>query len=159
MKEMYEKNKAIQFHICLVFNTKLSLFNETVSYPCLVRVMPNLSSFYWKQDLSSKRPVTNSSGISVAKAQAPSHSASITCMWPVFFFKLIYFIFGCVGSSLLRAGFSLVVVSGGYSLLRCAGFSLRWLLLLQSTGSRCIGFSSCGLRTLELRLSSCGTRA
>ena len=31
------------------------------------------------------------------------------------------FIFGCVGSSLLRAGFSLVVVSGGYSSLRCAG--------------------------------------
>ena len=31
---------------------------------------------------------------------------------------------------------SLVAASGGYSLLRCAGFSLRWLLLLQSTGSR-----------------------
>ena len=31
---------------------------------------------------------------------------------------------------------SLVAVSGGYSLLRCTGFSLRWLLLLQSTGSR-----------------------
>ena len=25
----------------------------------------------------------------------------------------------------------------------CTGFSLRWLLLLQSTGSRCAGFSSC----------------
>ena len=32
-------------------------------------------------------------------------------------------ILGCAGSSLLRAGFSLVVVSGGYSL--CAGFSLQ----------------------------------
>ena len=41
-------------------------------------------------------------------------------------------------------GLSLVVASGGYSSLRCAGFSLRWLLLLQSTGSRCAGFSSCG---------------
>ena len=29
----------------------------------------------------------------------------------------------------------LVVVSGGYSLLRCVGFSLRWLLLLWSTDS------------------------
>ena len=29
--------------------------------------------------------------------------------------------------------------SGGYSSLRCAGFSLRWLLLLQSTGSRRAG--------------------
>ena len=35
---------------------------------------------------------------------------------------------------------SLVAVSGGYSSLRCAGFSL----LLQSTGSRRAGFSSCG---------------
>ena len=41
-------------------------------------------------------------------------------------------------------GLSLVVASGGYSLLRCAGFLLRWLLLLRSTGSRRSGFSSCG---------------
>ena len=34
---------------------------------------------------------------------------------------------------------SLVVASGGYSSLCCMGFSLWWLLLLQSTG-----FSSCG---------------
>ena len=45
---------------------------------------------------------------------------------------------------------SLVVVSRGYSLLRCAGFSLRWLLLLQSTGSRHMG-SSCGAQALLLR--------
>ena len=39
---------------------------------------------------------------------------------------------------------SLVVGSRGYSLLRCTGFSLRWLPLLRSTGLRCAGFSSCG---------------
>ena len=33
-------------------------------------------------------------------------------------------------------GLSLVEASGGYSSLRCVGFSLRWLLLLRSTGSR-----------------------
>ena len=38
---------------------------------------------------------------------------------------------------------SLVVASGGYSSLRCAGFWLRWLLQLQSTGIRCMSFSSC----------------
>ena len=43
-------------------------------------------------------------------------------------FILILF-FGCVGSSLLCAGLSLVVASGGYSSLRCAGFSLRWILI------------------------------
>ena len=58
---------------------------------------------------------------------------------------LFIYLFGCPGSSLLRAGFSLVAVSGGYSLLRCMGFSLRWLLLLQSMGSRHTGFSSCGM--------------
>ena len=62
-------------------------------------------------------------------------------------------------SLLLRAGFSLVAASGGYSSLRCAGFSLRWLLLLRSTGSRCVGFSSRGSRALEHRLSSCSAQA
>ena len=47
---------------------------------------------------------------------------------------------------------SLVAASGDYS-------SLRWLLLLRSTGSRCVGFSSCDSRALERRLSSCGARA
>ena len=53
----------------------------------------------------------------------------------------------------------LVAVNRGYSLLRCAGFSLRWLLLLWSTGSRCAGFSSCGTWALECRLSRCGAQA
>ena len=34
-----------------------------------------------------------------------------------------------------------------------------WLLLLWSMGSRCVGFTSCGSRALEHRLSSCGARA
>ena len=41
-------------------------------------------------------------------------------------------------------GLSLVAASGGYASLRCAGFSLWWLLLLRSMGSRRVGFSSCG---------------
>ena len=65
-----------------------------------------------------------------------------------FLIKKIYLFltFGCVGSSLLHADFLLVVASRGYSSLWCTGFSLRWLLLLWSTGSRCLGFSCCGLR-------------
>ena len=54
---------------------------------------------------------------------------------------------------------SLVEASGGYSSLRCMGFSLRWLLLLWSTGFRRAGFSSCGSWALENRLSSCGAWA
>ena len=56
-------------------------------------------------------------------------------------------------------GLSLVAASGGCSSLWSVGFSLWWLLLLQSTGSRRRGFSSCGTWALERRLSSCGARA
>ena len=53
------------------------------------------------------------------------------------FKKLIYFWPHWVFVAL--RGLSLVVVSGGYSSLRCTGFSLRWLLLLQSMGFRAHG--------------------
>ena len=46
-------------------------------------------------------------------------------------------------------GLSLVAASGSY-LLWCVGFSLWWLLLLRSMGSRCTGFSSCGTRAQQL---------
>ena len=60
-----------------------------------------------------------------------------------------FFFFGCVGSSLLRPGF-LVVARGGYSSLQCKGFSLRWILLLQSMGSRRAGFGSCSTQAQQL---------
>ena len=56
-----------------------------------------------------------------------------------FFFNLFYFWLCWV----------FVAASRGYSLLGCAGFSLQWLLLLRSTGSRHAGFSSCGSQALE----------
>ena len=39
------------------------------------------------------------------------------------------------------------------------GLLIAWILLLRSMGSRHAGFSSCGSRALERRLSSCGARA
>ena len=67
------------------------------------------------------------------------------------FFKYIYlFIFGCIGSSLLRVGFSW----GEWELLLVV---VRWLLLLRNMGSRCTGFSSCGTWAQQLRLV--GSRA
>ena len=47
----------------------------------------------------------------------------------------------------------LVAASGGYSLLQCTGFSLWWLLLLWTTGSRHTGFSSCGVQAQWLWLA------
>ena len=67
--------------------------------------------------------------------------------------------FGLCWVFVAARGLSLVAWSGGCSSVRCAGFSLRWLLLLPSTGSRRAGFSACGTRALEYRLSSCGARA
>ena len=74
-------------------------------------------------------------------------------------FYLFYFLLCWV--FVAACGPSLVAASRGYSSLSCActGFSLWWLLLLQSTGYRRAGFSSCGSQALELRLNSCGTRA
>ena len=69
----------------------------------------------------------------------------VCLLLPFFLTKLfIYLFFGCIGSSLLHAGF-LVAVSRGYSSLWCTGL-LRWLLLLRSMGSRHTGFSSCGMQ-------------
>ena len=58
------------------------------------------------------------------------------------FLKLIYFWLHWV--FVAGHGLSLVVVSGGYSSLHCAGFSLQWLFMWRSTGSSCAGFNSCG---------------
>ena len=85
----------------------------------------------------------------------------------VFFNLCILFIYFWLRWVFVAArGLSLAAASRGYSSLWCAGFSLRWLLLLQSMGSRHAGFSSvtrrlsiCGSRALECRLSSCGIRA
>ena len=81
--------------------------------------------------------------------RSPAHSL---------FFNFYYF-FWLHWVFVAARGLSLDVASRGYSLLQCAGFSLWWLLLLQSTGSRRKGFSSCGLRALGCQVSSCGTWA
>ena len=85
--------------------------------------------------------------------------AQITCFSLLFFLSYLFFIlfilfvyFWLHWVFIAARGLSLVAVRGGYS-------SLRWLLLLQSTGSRHTGFSSCASRALEHRLSSCSARA
>ena len=69
----------------------------------------------------------------------PAHR-QITGLSYLFIYFWLHWVF------LAARGLSAVVASRGYSLLQCAGFSLRWLLLLRSTGSRYTGFSSCGSR-------------
>ena len=75
------------------------------------------------------------------------------------FIYLFYYLFLAALGLCCCVPLSLVAARGGHPSFQCAGFSLRWPLLLRSTGSRCVGFSSCGSRSLEHKLSSCGTRA
>ena len=70
------------------------------------------------------------------------------CFFFFSFFKFIYFWLHWV--FVAARGLSLVAASGGYSLLQCVDFSLRWLLLLQSMGSRHTGFSSRGAWAQQL---------
>ena len=85
-------------------------------------------------------------------------------VWTFFFFfnkltflLLLLFWLHCI--FVAACGLSLVAVSGGHSSFWCVGFSSWWLLLLWSMDSRHTGFSSCGSRALERRLSSCGAQA
>ena len=82
-----------------------------------------------------------------------------------FFFVhvFIFYIFGCTGSLLLRAGFSLVAANGGCSSLQCASFLLggfsccrAWALGTWASVVVVRRLSSCGSQALERRLSSCG---
>ena len=72
---------------------------------------------------------------------------AVTCFFSFFFkdkFIYLFIYFWLHWVFVAVHGLSLVVASGGYSSMRCTSFSLRWLLLLQSMGSRHAGFSSCG---------------
>ena len=93
----------------------------------------------------------------------------ITPFFTISFFLIYFiylFIFGCVGSSLLRMGFlSLRRVGAtlrcGAQASHCGGFSCCRERTLGAHASVVVarGLSSCGSRALELRLSSCGARA
>ena len=76
------------------------------------------------------------------------------------------FIFGCVGSPLLYAGSLQFQRAGatpryGARASHCGGLSRCGALALGMWASIVVarGLSSCGLRALESRLSSCGARA
>ena len=81
----------------------------------------------------------------------------IFCNNFILFLKFIYFWLRWVFVAV--RGLSLVAASGGYSSLWWAGFSLRWLLLLRSMGSRCMGFSSCGTWVQQLWLAGSRVQA
>ena len=64
----------------------------------------------------------------------------------IIFYLFLFFSLAALGLCCCTWTFSSCSERGGYSLLQCSGFSLRWLVLLWSMGSRCAGFNSCGAR-------------
>ena len=85
-----------------------------------------------------------------------------------FFFLINLFIFGCIGSSLLRTGFLSSCGERQGATLRCGvwashcgGFSCCGARALGTWASVVVAhrLSSCGSQALERRLSSCGARA
>ena len=88
-------------------------------------------------------------------------SYSIFVLFLFYLNKFIY-LFGCVGSSLLRAGFSLVVASVVLvHRLSCSSSSCcgAWAVGTWVSVVVACSLSSCGSWALERRLSSCGARA
>ena len=79
-------------------------------------------------------------GVSWDGTNHMGNSSDIDRKWGLSFvclFLTYVFIYLLAVVSLHDAGgLSLLVASGGSSLLECAGFLLQWFLLLQSTGSR-----------------------
>ena len=71
----------------------------------------------------------------------PLIKVNISLLSFFFFFNFIYLFiyFWLCWVFVSVRGLSLVVASGGHSSSRCAGLSLSWPLLLQSTGSRHAG--------------------
>ena len=79
--------------------------------------------------------------LTVVSRCLPWRWAQNECSVNIFYFCLInLFVYFWLHWVFVAAhGLSLVAASGGFSSLRCAGFSLWWLLLLWSTGSRRTG--------------------
>ena len=95
--------------------------------------------------LSLRSDRSSWAGVGTATLRVPGWGAGGFCFFLCFF---TYFWLCWVFIAAHRL--SLVVASGDYSSLRCEGFPLWWLLLLQSRASGAHGPYSCGARAQVL---------
>ena len=139
---------------CIPYGGQRICFFEVIGLRCLFIAgcqLAGIPSYYGRPSLA-RGSLPPSSKLAMA-SQIFLTLHLLTYFLPfssTFFFNIYLFIFGRVGSSLLRTGFLQLRRAGGYSSFRCTGFSLQWLLLLRSMGSRCMGFTSCGKRDQQL---------
>ena len=97
------------------------------------------------------------SSVCVSNISFNSEFLLILLVMPVERESSYYLFIGWAGVFIAIWAFSLVAVRGSCLQLWSMGFSLLHLFLLQSTGSRHEGFSSCDFWALEHRLSSSST--
>ena len=110
--------------------------------------MPEVPSNYEFQRDGSRFRRTNKQCFWRRYLEGLHKFCQMSCFLLVF---IIYFQLCWVFDATCRL--SPVAASSGYFSLWCAGFSLQWLLLLQSTDSTHPVFSSCGLQAPEHRLN------
>ena len=125
---------------------KMFSTNPQIRMPLLITLKPHLRLNVNPEHVLAQLPFFFSlfCPITTASTFLPQRSYSLLSLF--FNFILFYlFIFGALGLGCCTRAFS-----------SCGEW---WLLLLQSMGSRHAGFSSCGSRALERRLSSCGAGA
>ena len=112
----------------------------------LIVVMLIIASTYWEQLC-----ITCLMGIIFN----PYRKLQVKCCTITFIYlfilKILKSFFWLCWVFVAACGLFLLVESRSSSLLWCVGFSLRWLLLLLSTGSRHAGFSSCSMQAQQLR--------
>ena len=97
-------------------------------------------------------PQMTSCFLQASKEKSPSEMGSIL-------FQNVLFLFLAVLGLRCCAGFSLVVVIRGYSLLQCTVFSLCGFSCCRAQALELVGFNSCNSQALEHRLNNCGTQA
>ena len=113
--------------------------------------LPKVSSIIQKGPLSFPKPQPLQKTNSIPHLIL--HSPGNLFLKKIEFFLMFIYLFLTVLGLCCWEGFSLIAASGGDSSLQHTSFSLQWLLL-QSTGSRHTGFSSCSTRAALRRVTS-----
>ena len=109
----------------------------------IIRNKKKFSSLYKILLLETKPCAEITCDVSFSLVDYEIKSAGLACRKIFLYIYLFIYLFWLCWVFFAACGLSLVA-SGGYSSLQCTGFSVRWLLLLQSTGSSYAGFRSCG---------------
>ena len=132
----YHAKKRLQvcIHICMyTYIIYVHVSHICMSYICIHTIYIKVLKYHRKHQIQNNRCVQVNMDRNSNLHWGEKHISSIA-FFIYFSFLFIYFWLHWVFIAACRL--SLVAASGVSSSLLCEGFSLRWLLLLWSTGSR-----------------------